>query len=78
MEKHWLDKPILRDLFWFIVLPHRLRMFVAEQQSLPADMAAVLHDNLWELYESDASKVGSGETGTERHNAGNDLRSQVD
>jgi hypothetical protein len=35
MKKHWLDKPILRDLFWFIVLPHRLRMFLAEQKPLP-------------------------------------------
>lgn len=25
MKKHPLDKPILRDLFWFVVLPHRLK-----------------------------------------------------
>lgn len=23
--RHVLDKPILRDLFWFVVLPHRLQ-----------------------------------------------------
>ena len=23
-KKHFLDKPILRDLFWFVVLPYRL------------------------------------------------------
>jgi hypothetical protein len=32
MKKHWLDKPILRDIFWFIVLPHRMKMFLAEQK----------------------------------------------
>jgi hypothetical protein len=32
MKKHWLDKPILRDLFWFIVLPYRMKMFLAEQK----------------------------------------------
>lgn len=61
MKKHWLDKPILRDLFWFIVLPYRLRMFVAQEQ-LPPEMAKVLHENLWDLYESDTPKVGAGET----------------
>lgn len=62
MEKHWLDKPILRDLFWFIVLPHRLKMFAAAQQPLPPEMAKVLHDNLWDLYDSDAPKVGADDT----------------
>ena len=66
MKKHWLDKPILRDLFWFVVLPHRLRMFVAAQKPLPDDMAKVLNDNLWELYEGDAPKVGADRTA---HNA---------
>ena len=32
IKKHWLDKPILRDLFWFLVLPHRMKMFLAEQK----------------------------------------------
>ena len=31
-KKHFLDKPVLRDLFWFIVLPYRLRQFAAEQE----------------------------------------------
>jgi hypothetical protein len=22
-KPHWADKPILRDFFWFLVLPHR-------------------------------------------------------
>jgi len=58
MTKHWLDKPILRDLFWFIVLPHKLKMFVAAQKPLPSEMAKVLHENIWYLYESDTTKVG--------------------
>lgn len=66
MKKHWLDKLILRDLFWFIVLPHRLKMFVAAQEPLPPEMAKVLHENLWDLYESDTPKVGDGKTA---HNA---------
>ena len=32
MKKHWLDKPIFRDLFWFIVLPYQMKMFLAEQK----------------------------------------------
>lgn len=60
MKKHWLDKPILRDMFWFIVLPHRLKMFVAAQEPLPAEMAKVLHENLWDLYKSDTPKGGDG------------------
>ena len=27
MKKHILDKPILRNIFWFIVLPNRLDQF---------------------------------------------------
>lgn len=23
-KKHWADKPILRQFFWFLVLPHKL------------------------------------------------------
>lgn len=29
MKNHWLDKPILRDLFWLVVLPHRLKQHLA-------------------------------------------------
>lgn len=29
MKDHWLDKPFLRDLFWFVVLPHRLKQHLA-------------------------------------------------
>lgn len=25
MTKYWADKPILRDFFWFLVLPYKLR-----------------------------------------------------
>jgi len=28
MKNHPLDKPILRDLFWFIVLPHRAKQWL--------------------------------------------------
>lgn len=31
MKKHFLDKPILRDFFWFIVLPYQFRQYVSEQ-----------------------------------------------
>jgi len=27
MKKHSLDKPILRNLFWFIVLPYQLKQW---------------------------------------------------
>lgn len=27
---HWADKPVLRDLFWFLVLPYRLRVWLRE------------------------------------------------
>lgn len=30
MKKHFLDKVILRDLFWFIVLPYRLEQFARQ------------------------------------------------
>lgn len=29
MKDHWLDKPILRELFWSIVLPHRLAQWLS-------------------------------------------------
>jgi hypothetical protein len=51
MKKHFLDKPILRDLFWFIVLPYRLECWIAQQEQLPPEMAKVLYENLWDLYE---------------------------
>lgn len=53
LKKHWLDKPILRNLFWFVVLPYRLKMFVAAQKPLPPYAEKVLYDNLWDLYNSD-------------------------
>lgn len=28
--KHWADKPILRHLFWFLVIPHNLGEWVWE------------------------------------------------
>lgn len=28
--KHWADKPILRDLFWFLTLPHSLKQYLKE------------------------------------------------
>lgn len=31
-RKHFLDKPILRDLFWFIVLPYKLKVYLKEQK----------------------------------------------
>ena len=31
-KKHFLDKPILRDLFWFIVLPYNLEQQLEEAQ----------------------------------------------
>lgn len=30
MKDHFLDKIILRDLFWFIVLPHRFKQHLAK------------------------------------------------
>lgn len=27
MSKHWADKPLLRDFFWFLVLPHRFKQW---------------------------------------------------
>lgn len=31
MKRHFLDKPILRDLFWFIVLPYQAKQWVMPQ-----------------------------------------------
>jgi hypothetical protein len=31
LKPHILDKPILRDLFWFIVLPHDLKRTIASR-----------------------------------------------
>jgi len=30
MNKHFLDKPVLRDFFWFVVLPYNLETFVKD------------------------------------------------
>lgn len=27
MSKHWADKPLLRDFFWFLVLPYQFRQW---------------------------------------------------
>lgn len=32
-RNHFLDKPILRDFFWFIVLPYKLKHHVEEQKA---------------------------------------------
>lgn len=37
IKKHFLDKPILKNLFWFIVLPYRLKMFIASQKPMVDD-----------------------------------------
>lgn len=31
MTKHWADKPILRDLFWFLVLPFQWKQWARKQ-----------------------------------------------
>jgi hypothetical protein len=33
MKRHFLDKPILRHLFWFIVLPYSLKQFLVSRPS---------------------------------------------
>jgi hypothetical protein len=30
MKRHWADRYILRDLFWFLVLPSRLASWMRE------------------------------------------------
>lgn len=32
MSKHFLDKPILRGWFWFIVLPYNLKQWLKEKE----------------------------------------------
>lgn len=27
LAKHWADKPVLRDIFWFLVLPHQFKQW---------------------------------------------------
>jgi hypothetical protein len=49
MKKHWLDKPILRDLFWFIVVPHQYKMWVWEQQE---------EDKKRQVCREEASRIG--------------------
>jgi hypothetical protein len=36
-KKHWADKPILRDLFWFKVLPHQFKQWLAKQTPAGVD-----------------------------------------
>lgn len=31
-KPHWADKPLLRDFFWFLVLPHRFRQWMLSQR----------------------------------------------
>jgi hypothetical protein len=33
MKRHFLDRPILRHLFWFIVLPYSLKQFMSGRPS---------------------------------------------
>ena len=33
---HPFDRPLLRDLFWFLVLPHRLQQWVQTSRAVPA------------------------------------------
>lgn len=30
-RKHWADKPILREFFWFLVLPYQLKQWKERQ-----------------------------------------------
>lgn len=30
--KHPLDRPVLRDLFWFVVLPHNLGLWLKQRK----------------------------------------------
>jgi hypothetical protein len=32
IKKHFLDKPFLRHLFWFVVLPYKLKMFLFNER----------------------------------------------
>jgi len=29
-KTHWADKPVLRDLFWFVVLPYQFEQYIKE------------------------------------------------
>jgi hypothetical protein len=31
-RKHWADRPILRDFFWFLVLPYRFKQWLADRK----------------------------------------------
>jgi hypothetical protein len=45
--KHWADKPILRQLFWFLVLPHQAKQWVDRRTDLEKDagnLLLALHD----------------------------------
>lgn len=33
MRKHWADKPILRELFWFLVLPHNFGEWMRQRRA---------------------------------------------
>ena len=43
-----------------------VRRFFEAQEQLPPDMADVLHENLWNLYESDPPKVCAAQSVPER------------
>lgn len=33
VKKHWADKPILRDFFWFLVLPYQFGQFLQSRSA---------------------------------------------
>lgn len=42
-KKHFLDKPILRHLFWFIVMPYNLRQYVEAEKFCDANCVWTNH-----------------------------------
>ena len=33
-EKHWADKPVLRSLFWFLVLPYQFNQYLKNERKV--------------------------------------------
>lgn len=45
MKKHILDKPFLRDIFWFIVLPYRAKQFAHAMKQEPVKLPSCYGDD---------------------------------
>ena len=73
MTKHWADKPLLRDFFWFLVLPHQFKQYAAATKKKVDDLTAALEEAMtgieWYRAEHPESDSGADDEFMERAKA---------